>query len=59
MDGKEKSLIAATRVGAGAWVRFRDEFGFVLKLGKTCVHKHMMKRKNQERKKGKSETDHR
>lgn len=44
----------------GGGKRFRDEFGFVLKLGETCVHKHMMKRKNQERKKGeiRKETDH-
>lgn len=59
MDVKEKSLIAAAGVGAEAWVRFRDAFGFVVKLGKTCVHKHLMKRKNQERKRGKSEADHR
>lgn len=57
MDGKDKSLQQGW--GAREWVRFRDKFGFVLKLGRACVLKHMIKRKNQERKKGKSEADHR
>lgn len=41
--------------GSRGGKRFREEFSFALKLGKTCVHEHMMKRKNQKWKKGKSE----